>query len=329
MFISPHDPLVIREKLLHAGVLSRINPFAFSATARVKARWSQTEERLRHWYQVPTVIDRLNKRISGDPSLTLHDMVCQRYLNDGRKRRALALGCGIGGRELDWARRGVFTEILGLDIAPERIARANEEAARQNIAHIARFEVNDVKHLIVQRQKYDVVLFEQSLHHFTDVKATLSKIKRILAPDGFLIVDEFVGPRRFQWTAAQLTMADGLLRSIPARYRRFANSNRTKNRNLRAGTFLMWLNDPSEAIESDAISGEIERQFEVLARHDYGGTLTQLLFQDIAHHFIVDDGENIVWANRILDAEECLIGAGVLASDYSAFICRQPAGSAC
>jgi hypothetical protein len=121
-------------------------------------------------------------------------------------------------------------------------------------------------------------------------------------------------------------MADGLLLSIPARYRRFAGSSRTKNRNLRAGTFLMWLNDPSEAVESDVISQEIESQYEVLARRDYGGTVTQLLFQDIAHHFIVDDGENIVWVNRILDAEEHLIGAGVLSSDYSTFICRRPAG---
>jgi ubiquinone/menaquinone biosynthesis C-methylase UbiE len=325
MLISPHDPLVIREKVLHAGVLKRINPLAFSKRARVKARWNQTQEpRLRHWYEIPTVIARLNQRITGDPDVSFRDMVCQRYLNDGKKRRALALGCGVGGRELDWARRGVFSEILGLDIAPERIARARQEATRQNLERVARFEVSDVNELVVQAQKFDVVLFEQSLHHFTDVRGTLAKIKTILAADGLLIVDEFVGPRRFQWTPAQLAMADGLLLSIPARYRRFARGNRTKNRNLRAGTILMWLNDPSEAAESDAIAPEVERQYEVVARHDYGGTVTPLLFQDIAHHFIVDDGYNLEWANRILGAEEYLIRTGLLANDYTAFICKLP-----
>ncbi len=323
MIISPHDPFVIGGKLLHAGVLRRINPLAFTKKSRVKARWKQTDEPLlRHWYQLQVVIDRLNLRITGDPSVSFHDMVCKRYLNDGKDRRALALGCGSGGRELDWARRGVFTEILGLDIVPDRIARAKQDAARQNLTNIARFQVSDVNTLVAQGEKFDVVLFEHSLHHFTDVKGTLARIERILAPDGFLIVDEYVGPRRFQWTPAQLNTADGLLHSIPARYRRFINSTRTKNRNLRAGTLLMWLNDPSEAVESDAIVPEVERQYDVLARHDYGGTITQLLFQDIAHHFVVDDGDNIVWANLILDAEEYLISKGMLASDFTAFICK-------
>jgi ubiquinone/menaquinone biosynthesis C-methylase UbiE len=323
MMISPHDPFVICEKLMHAAVLKRINPFAFSKKSRVKARWKQTDEPLlRHWYQVPVVVARLNQRISGDSRVSFHDMVCKQYLNDGKERRALALGCGAGGRELDWARRGVFTEILGLDIVPDRIARARRDAALQNLTDIARFEVSDVNTLVAQEEKFDVVLFEHSLHHFTDVKGTLARIERILAPDGFLIVDEYVGPRRFQWTRGQLNMADGLLLSVPARYRRFVNSTRTKNRNLRAGTLLMWLNDPSEAVESDAITAEVERQYEVLARHDYGGTITQLLFQDIAHHFVVDDGENIAWANLILDTEDYLITKGILASDFTAFICK-------
>jgi ubiquinone/menaquinone biosynthesis C-methylase UbiE len=322
MLISPHDPFVIREKLLHAGVLHRINSLALSDKARVRQRWKHVEQPLRHWYQIPSVIARLNQRISGDPNVTFHDMVCSRYLSDGKKRKALALGCGIGGRELDWARRGVFSEIVGVDISPDRIAQANKNATEQGLASIARFEVSDVNALEASAEKYDVVLFEQSLHHFTNVAGTLKRMKGILAPDGFLIVDEFVGPRRFQWTASQLALADGLMLCIPAGYRRFVNSNRTKNRNLRAGTALMWLNDPSEAVESDVISREIERQYEVLARHDYGGTIAQLLFQDIAHHFIEDDGENIAWAKRILDAEEYLIANGLLASDYAAFICR-------
>jgi ubiquinone/menaquinone biosynthesis C-methylase UbiE len=324
MLISPHDPFVIREKLLHAGVLQRINPFAITKKSRVKARWKQTQEaRLRHWYQVPAIIARLNQRISGDPRLGFHDLVCNHYLNDGTPRRALALGCGVGGRELDWAARGIFTEILGLDIAPERIAQANKEAERQNMSHIARFEVSDVNDLVEQSEQFDVVLFEHSLHHFTDVKGTLTKVARLLSPGGLLIVDEFVGPRRFQWTPEQLAMADGLLLSIPARYRRFPNSQRTKNRNLRAGAALMWLNDPSEAVESDAITPEVTSQFSVIARRDYGGTISQLVFQDIAHHFVADDGENIAWANRILDAEEYVIEKGILPSDFAAFICKR------
>jgi hypothetical protein len=62
----------------------------------------------------------------------------------------------------------------------------------------------------------------------------------------------------------------------------------------------------------------------VLERHDYGGTIGQLLFQDIAHHFGTDDGENFAAANRVLDAEEDLIARGVISSDYAAFVCAAP-----
>ena len=324
MLFSPHDPWVIREKLLHSGLLRRINPFALSEKARVKARWNPPDTAVRHWYQIPLVISRVNRRVSGDSRANFHDFVCSRYFNDGKKRRALSLGCGSGDRELEWARRGVFYQILGLDLSPHRIARANSRAAEENFAASVKFEVNDVNSLNDYAERFDVVLFEHSLHHFTGVGMILEKVKRLLAPGGLLIVDEFVGPRRFQWTPAQLALADGLLLSIPEQYRRFVGSNRTKNRNLRAGTALMWLNDPSEAVESDAIAPELERQYAVLARRNYGGTICQLLFQDIAHHFGVDDGTNFVAANRVLDAEEDLIARGVISSDYAAFVCSAP-----
>jgi ubiquinone/menaquinone biosynthesis C-methylase UbiE len=326
MLFSFHDPAVIYRKIRFAGVFRRFSPLAFSASARVRARWQQIEEPLRHWWQIPTVVEILNFRISGRPNVTFHDLVCERFLNDGKERVALSLGCGIGGRELDWARRGVFKEILGLDISPDRIKKANECAEKSGLSHIAKFAVADVNAMINSGRRFDVVIFEHSLHHFADVPKVLSVVKNILSPDGFLVVDEFVGPRRFQWTRGQLSIADGLLSAMPDKYRRFPETMRAKTRNLRAGSVLMWLNDPSEAIESDRILPEIERQFQTRFRADYGGTISQFLFQDIAHHFVRDDGENLQWVRNIMSAEEALISLGVLNSDYACLVCAPRAG---
>jgi len=317
---SAHDPALILQKLLRPEILRRINPFAFSHNARVRARWAQRDDIVRHWTQVPLVVERLNERISGRADVTFKDLVCQEHLADGRARAAVSFGCGSGDRELDWARRGVFSSLTGLDLSPTRIATARKAALDAGLSHAVTFEVADVASLSPEHGRYDVVLFEHSLHHFSNVGHVLSCVRRILKPDGLLIVDEFVGPRRFQWTATQLAIADAILACIPRTLREIAGSRRVKTQNLRAGELLMWLNDPSEAIESDRIETEIRRQFRVLRAHSYGGTISHLLFHDIAHHFVNDDADTLHWVRLVLDTEDALLRLGIIPSDFACYV---------
>ena len=319
MKFSPHDPALILNKLRQTEFLARINPFALSSAARVRSRWRRTEMSVRHWYQIPSVLGRLNERVTGHPELTFKDLVCRDYLADGKPRTALSLGCGDGDREMDWARRGVFTSLTGLDLSPARIAKARENAQQAGLAGTLDFQVADVNALRPELRRYDAIIFEHSLHHFENIPAVLRKVQSLLQPGGLLIVDEFIGPRRFQWTPQQLAFADAVLTSLPEAYR--TTGSGLKRRNLRAGELLMWLNDPSEAVESDRIEYEITRQFKVLRRSDYGGTISHLVFHDIAHHFATEDPEALRWASRILDAEDALLRLGLLKSDFACFLC--------
>jgi ubiquinone/menaquinone biosynthesis C-methylase UbiE len=321
MKISPHDPALIVNKLRDSAFLARISPLAFSSSSRVRARWRQPETQVRHWTQIPAVAGRLNQRITGNEQLTFKDFVCKQYLADGKPRRGLSLGCGDGGSERGWARRGVFTELTGLDLSPQRIEKARSEAQAAGLSDVLRFKVFDVNALSPQDQRYDVIMFEHSLHHFTDIPGVLAKVHDLLEPGGLLVIDEFVGPRRFQWTDQQLTFADGILRCLPESHRRLRSSNSVKTRNLRAGELLMWLNDPSEAVESDRIEAEISRQFKVLKRAEYGGTISHLVFHDIAHHFVSADPDTLRWTELVLDAEDAVLDLHLLRSDFACFVC--------
>ena len=321
MIVSPHDPALILSKLRQTDLLARINPFAVSAAARVRSRWKRVETSIRHWNQVPLVVDRLNVRVTGSPSLAFRDLVCRDYLADGKSRIALSLGCGDGDREIEWAKRGAFSKLIGLDLSPARIATAQQRAREAGFAQALEFHVADVNTLEPEQQRYDAIIFEHSLHHFANVQAVLEKVRRLLQPEGLLIIDEFIGPRRFQWTAAQLAFADAVLLSIPETYRRTSSGSSVKIRNLRAGELLMWLNDPSEAVESDRIEPEITRQFRTLRRLDYGGTISHLIFHDIAHHFVTDDPDAQRWAGVVLEAEDALLKLGLLKSDFACFVC--------
>ncbi|HZT05250.1 MAG TPA: class I SAM-dependent methyltransferase [Steroidobacteraceae bacterium] len=320
MKVSPHDPGLILQKLLRPELLRRINPLALSHNARVRARWGRPDEVVRHWTQIPLVVQRLNERITGRADVTFKDLVCREYFADGKARTAVSFGCGSGDRELDWARRGVFASLTGLDLSPSRIAAARRAAGDAGLSQSVSFEVADVASLSSDSGRYDVVLFEHSLHHFSNVDRVLDGVRRILKPDGLLIVDEFVGPRRFQWSAAQLAFADAILACLPRALREMPGGHRVKTRHYRAGELLMWLNDPSEAIESNRIEPEIHRQFRVLRALPYGGTISHLVFHDIAHHFAGDDPDAARWVRLVLDAEDALLRLGILPSDFACYV---------
>jgi len=202
--VSPHDPALILQKLLRPELLRRINPFALSHNARVRARWGQPDEVVRHWTQIPLVVQRLNERITGRADVTFKDLVCREHFADGKARTAVSFGCGSGDRELDWARRGVFASLTGLDLSPARIAAARQAAQDAELSQMVSFEVADVASLTPEAGRYDVVLFEHSLHHFSNVDQVLNGVRRILKPDGLLIIDEFVGPLSMERTAVGL-----------------------------------------------------------------------------------------------------------------------------
>ena len=321
MIVSPDDPAILFAKLRRSDALSRLSPFALSASARVRSRWKGGAEPLRHWLQVPLVQRRICRRISGDESTTFKQYACREFLVGKRPLDVLFLGCGNGANALDWAREGGFTSMLAIDLSPSLIAVAQASAQRQGVADRIVFSVDDVNRLDLAGRQFDTVIFEHSLHHFTDVPGVLGKVRKLLRPDGLLLADEFVGPRRFQWTGQQIAFCDAILAGLPEAYRRTARGPE-KARHHRAGEMLMWLNDPSEAVESDRIKPTLHAQFEVVAERDYGGTVSHLLFQDIAHHFAGDDAEAERWGDAVLDTEDALLAARFIASDFSCLVCR-------
>ena len=60
----------------------------------------------------------------------------------------------------------------------------------------------------IRKDSYDLVLAEGALHHFTPLHAVYDKIFRALKEGGYLVINDFVGPTRFQWTDRQLIWSD-------------------------------------------------------------------------------------------------------------------------
>jgi SAM-dependent methyltransferase len=221
-----------------------------------------------------------------------------------------------------------FTRLDAYDISAPRIAhaQAQAEAAGRSELH---YHVSDLAQINWPQAEIDVVFGDQSIHHLSPLEGLLLDIRCALKPTGYLIASEFIGPTRFQWTDRQLEVIDATLVLLPARYRRRWSTGRIKRRVHRPSLLAMRLGDPSEAVESARIIPLLERHFEVVERRDYGGTIVHMLFDDIAHNFLDENGvEKDDEARRLIEMcfqiEDTLLEAGEIESDFALLVCRPP-----
>jgi SAM-dependent methyltransferase len=248
--------------------------------------------------------------------------IAQKHLAGQRALHGVSLGCGTGFRERRWAREGIFSRLDGYDLSPARIIHASQEAAASGLADVLRFHEGDARTLELKRETYDVVLCESALHHFSPLTTVLDRISRWLRPGGFLLVDDFIGPTRMQWTARQLEVINSLLHLLPARLR-MRSSGSPKDKFVRPSRLSMWLSDRSEAVESGRILPLLHEFFNVVEVRPYGGSVLHMLLSEIAHNFPTDDLEAQRALRLCFEAEDLLLECGELANDFAVVICRR------
>lgn len=290
-----------------------------SRTGRVTHTWSETTPPTT-WQHLPWFEARMNLLASGDPAVGHFEYVAARHLGEGLS--AVSLGCGDGAEELQWAATGHFEHIVGIDLTPELIESANATAASSPYADVLDFRVDNAETLDVPEQSLDAVIFEHALHHFKPVRTVLERARRWLRPNGLVLVNEFVGPTRFQWTDRQLEAANALLRLLPRHLRRQA-SGRVRARVVAPSKLAMRM-DPSEAIESGRIISLLDELFERVEVRPLGGTLGHLVFARISQNFAADDQAARRWAELVFETEDLLLDAGEIESDFVVGVWRRP-----
>lgn len=268
--------------------------------------------------------ERWNRMVTGDPSLNHYRDVTQRYLYPRQARIALTLGCGSGHNERKWAAEHGFEVHDAIDISPGSIMEAQSIAAREGLLQL-QYSVGDLNSLTLPEGRYDVIFAEHSLHHVTDLEHLLTQVRQALKPDGLFIVDEFVGPSRFQWTDRQLAAISGVLSILPESLRRSRGQPGVIKKTVLRPTVRQMLDtDPSEAVRSAEIPGLLRERANILEWRPYGGALLHLLFEDIAGNFRPDDAQAMAWRDWCFDLEDRLMQAGELDTDFVFAICQLP-----
>ena len=326
--INRHDFAYLINSL-RTGSVWRILGRLVSGRSGVEDAWEQVESPPSYMWSIPAVWRRANRLITGDPDVDPKVYVSNKYLKTLQPLRALSLGCGSGEKDLLWTSLCTYARLDAYDISASRIAHARSQAQAVGRTEIE-YRVADLSHIDWPEAEYDAVFVDQSLHHLSPLEPLILNIRRALKPSGYLVASEFIGPTRFQWTDRQLEAIDGVLAILPPGYRRRWSNGRIKERVHRPSLLNMRLNDPSEAVESARIVPLLERHLEIVERRDYGGTIIHMLFDDIAHNFLGDDGrerddEARRWLELCFQIEDELLASGEIQSDFAFLICKPPA----
>lgn len=103
----------------------------------------------------------------------------------------LDVGCGSGLAMIHLARRFPRSNFVGYDFSAEAIARANEEARRQQLTNV-RFEVRDAA-AMEDRERYDLVTAFDAIHDQAKPGEVLKNIRRSLRPGGIFLMQDIAG----------------------------------------------------------------------------------------------------------------------------------------
>jgi ubiquinone/menaquinone biosynthesis C-methylase UbiE len=297
----------------------------FSATKRIESKWTAAQfQGAVHWGGIPYVQKRMNFHISGDENKSFGQHIVDSYVtNRPRGTIGLTLGCGTGYREIELTESGRFSRIDAYDISENALIEGRRTAKEKNLLGVINFERKDLSRLDLPENHYDFILVEQSLHHFVNLDRVMHDISKSLKMDGVFIINEFVGPDKFQWTERQMEIANSLLALIPDKYKIKHYDKKIRRKIYRPGLLRMRIYDPSEAVESSRIVPLTRQNFDVIEDRSYGGTILQILFQDIANNFMNDDKETIELLALVCDLEDWFIRTKEIESDYRFMACKR------
>jgi ubiquinone/menaquinone biosynthesis C-methylase UbiE len=322
--INRHDFSRFIYGLRHGYLRAMISRLTKGRLGRVKDQWKVTKRgQATTWWMIPAIKKRCNYLITGDEDTDYFHYVAEKYLSNKNGLVALSLGCGNGHRERMWAELADFAKIEAYDISESRIKAAAAAAEKVGLSEKLVYQQGDLATLDLGADRYDVIFVEMSLHHFSPLEEILIRINRCLKPGGLFVVNEYVGPSRFQWTPRQLEVANGVFSILPEKYKKHVVDGCQIKKIIRPSRFSMIMKDPSESIESGSIIPLLKKLFTVIDERPYYGTILHPLFNGIAGNFISDDPETQRVFGLCLEIEDRLACAGDIDSDFTLAICRK------
>ncbi len=266
------------------------------------------------WWQHAPILRHINQLVCGEAvdgfsaGLTLG----ARRLLAGRLplEKGISVGCGNGSKEMTLIKENFVSSFDLFELAETRIADGRELARKRGLAEMAHFFQGDAFILADRPEQYDLVHWNNSLHHMLNVETAIEWSWKVLKPGGLFYMDDFVGPDRFQWSQQMVLVATAVRQALPDRF--LANPHKPGSllsRIMAKPNFdKMLQTDPSEAADSSRILNCVRKRFPRAEITLTGGTIYHLALSDVLVNFSYPEDSELL--NRLLNLDDMCIAGG-------------------
>jgi len=146
----------------------------------------------------------------------------ERLIELGARGRMLDIGTGPGHIPIMICERSADAFVVGVDLAEHMLARAMQRRLASPHADRIDFHVADAKGLAFADESFDVVFSNTILHHIPDPRDLLAGAKRMLKPDGVLLIRDLYRPATLGGLALLVETHAG--KATPYQRKLFSNS---------------------------------------------------------------------------------------------------------
>ncbi|XHX76164.1 MAG: class I SAM-dependent methyltransferase [Stenomitos frigidus ULC029] len=282
------------------------------------------------WFGASECIKWMQMKIAGE-LIDWLPYVCKKYLH--RKDGSfLVLGAGDSSIVRSLREAGYTGYIVATDIAEKGLKRLKADVCAAGFDNID-YVVADLNTYDFQ-YTFDTIISQGVLHHVEQTDRCLAMLKRNLAPNGFLIAEEYIGAIRFQLPEAQVAWINAALNVLPKDLRPFQKEPEmlrpaTAAENARVyyvapteESILAY--DPSEAIVGPALNHSLTRLFKVVERTGYGGTLLSYMTGHFDFKRSNTDPFALAWLKVLMQIEDTLIETGILTDEFVFYVLQSP-----
>jgi SAM-dependent methyltransferase len=199
-----------------------------------------------------------NARYTGDRHTAWHRTIPRH----GRFRRGIVLGTSSLAFEASILRDNPDLHLTFLDLSEGPLLRRMETFAARFPGRVAH-QCADLNFVDLPQEAFDLIVSRASVHHVTNLEHLAHQLNRALTPDGRFFLEDWVGERRFQFSAAKRAVFEAIY-----------NRDLARQRDRRPG--LSWLDDtdlsPFCGVRSDDILGVL-RTYLVEVQVRFAGSL--------------------------------------------------------
>ncbi len=274
------------------------------------------------WWQWPRIITFLNDRITPGAGTTWNAALLKEVRErrqGGKMKKAISVACGNGAKEMALIKAGLVEQFDLFEVSEKRVGIGQALYSKAGLSDRVTWRIGDGVSAMEQGQSYDLVFWDNALHHMPDTHRAITASRDCLRPGGLFVMNDFIGPDRFQWTDRQLHYATSVRSRLSKRLLRHPSIPEKSIRPFakRPTIEAMIADDPSEAADSSRILERVKMLLPNPSVWMLGGCIYFIALNDVLANIDLEHDADLLESLLILDEALSELGENLYAACIS------------